>query len=443
MTIPKLIAAGYTAAEILQTLTKKKPKASSSINKLLAYGYSAGEILKHLTGDKKGKDERYMTSEESVFASHEKERDKFTKLLLSTLGTAAGIGAFAAGNDEQTPVSQGIAEAGNEIPSSEPAKQLPTPEGFPSPRSPEQAELFEKFSRLPESSELIKKSELPSELGLQEEKPNFLRTSEIEKLYPQLPNTAEKMLSAGKTPEEVYSALKSSKFMSPVLRKYEEREGRSYLDALKGFESKSSLPSAEKVVMTPDGRIGEVFHVKDKTAILESNGKKFTAKSDELQPIPKEWETLNVDLSKVPEEDKSAPLSFVAPTEDKKQIVVRFWTKNHKPLVYIYRTKSGEPFDEETLNNIANEVDAPITNGMKFSGAWSQTGKSRGSAFFHRMNKMAQDAEEEDDPNLPYLFVRAPFSFEHGFFKAINKQLSHLEGKFDEFYNPPKRKRPK
>lgn len=429
------ITKGYTAKSILTNIASKSPKYGNKINDALALGYTAQSILKKIA------DPNGSTSNDQYYTEHEqtlkRDRDQKRRAAVGLISTIGTVGALAGGLSSILNNNPNSSSKLPELSQNPPVPSFPTPQGFPQAKSDQQSNLFNKLDKLPDSQELNPKNTINFPVTEKIENIGGLRSSEIEKLYPQLPNTAEKMMSAGKTPEEVYSALKNSKFMNPVLKKYEEREGKSYLESLTG---QSSNTPHKSIMMTSDGMIGEVSHVKDNKSILENNGKKFSANTDELQPIPKEWESINVDFSKVPESERSAPLSFVAPTEDKKQIVVRFWTKDHKPVVYIYKTKTGKPFDEETLNNISNEVDAPITNGMKFSGAWSQTGKSRGSAFFHKMNRMSQDASKENDPNLPYIFVRAPFSFEHGYQKAINKQLSHAEGKFNEFYNPKKRK---
>lgn len=470
MDFSKLIAQGYTAVDILQSLFKKQPQNLNKVKKLIAYGYAAPTILRHLSGDKKRSDEDYMTSEERTFSSDESRRNETTKVVGA--GLAAGLGgvgllarggqaAQTAGNVaagqvgdgftgttiDATPIPPGGGgadqalkqAASTAVPPSQAvrlpnavgpaggAPPFPTPEGFPPAHSQEQSELFEKFDKLPSAQ-----SEAPS-INLGE--------SKIEQDFPHLASTAERYLNSGKTPEEAYDLLNKSKMLSPLVKRYEAMEGKSYLDAMKGQHAIDSTPPEASVMMTPDGQVGDIFHVKDNTAILENDGKRFKADAETLQPIPKEWENLNIDLSQVPESDRSAPLSFVAPTEDKKELVVKFWTKEHKPVVYIYRRKDGQPFDEETLHSISNEVDAPITNGMKFSGAWAQTGKSRGSAFFHKMNRMSQDANKENDVSLPYIFVRAPFSFEHGFHKAVNTQFAKAEERFNEIYNPKKRRK--
>ena len=107
------------------------------------------------------------------------------------------------------------------------------------------------------------------------------------------------------------------------------------------------------------------------------------------------------------------------------------------------KEKNNQPFDEDTLFNIANEVDAPITNGMAFAGAWTTGGKSRGGAFHKRVKEMAQPAEEPDDPSKPYVFFRAPMLFQHGFMKIIDKELLEKERQWNEIYKPKKAKKGK
>lgn len=197
--------------------------------------------------------------------------------------------------------------------------------------------------------------------------------------------------------------------------------------------------SLSQEVITPLG-VGTIHNEKGDNAFVKIDDKLHKIPKAEAEPIPKEWENISVDLTKVPESDRSAPLNFFASTPDRKSAFVRYWS-GHKPMLYEYYRKDGSEFDEETLNSITNETDAPISSGMKFSGAWTQNGKSRGSANFHKLVKMAQEEGTEDDPTKPLRFKRINITFEHGFMKEYQQKLLKAEKAFDEFHKPPKRKK--
>lgn len=231
MDFSKLIAEGYTAIDILHSLFKKEPKQWNKIKKLVGYGYTAPTILRYLAGDKKGSDEQYMTSEERTFESDESRRQKTPKLISGVLGTIGGLGLLGKAGQVAGGAQEAL-ESENILKGKKDAASFPTPEGFPSAQSQEQAELFEKFNKLPEQSETRTVKDVVG-----------LGTSSLEKAYPQLSKFAEKMFSSGKTANEIYAMLRRSKLYNPLIKKYEEREKKSYLDVLEEFESQQQRQS--------------------------------------------------------------------------------------------------------------------------------------------------------------------------------------------------------
>jgi len=195
-------------------------------------------------------------------------------------------------------------------------------------------------------------------------------------------------------------------------------------------------------VITPEGQIGDVTHQKDGTSIIDEGTRRSASKTEDLIPMPKAWENIQVDLSKIPEQDRSSNLQQVAATEDGKQIVMTFWDKGDKPKIYIYRRKDGQPIDPEILKTISEESDIAVTSGMSFYGGWSTKDPSRGSAFHHRLKIMSQSAQDTlDDPNKPFVFERAPIAFKHGYLVAVQQELNRAERDFNAEFKPPKKKK--
>lgn len=216
MDLSKLIASGYTAMDILESIYKKKPGKLGKIKNLISYGYAPSTILHYLSGDKKNKEEQYMTSEERMFAQDESRRTKFGKLLGGLTGGIAGIAGLIA--------SQGGEEPESEIASKE---QMQTEQGVPV------GEKFKEYlSQLPEEAST-------KDQGLGDE---LIRTksrqSSVETNFPELAQTTQKFLDKGMSPEQAYDTLKRSKLYSGIVKRYEESEGEPYLENIKRKQTK-------------------------------------------------------------------------------------------------------------------------------------------------------------------------------------------------------------
>ena len=457
MSIPAALGM-WSASTIVKQLAKKFPKVAPYINKAQTAGFLAPSILRALFG----KEARFETPEAEI-----DERRSKTKrnTVLGALGLVGGLGAASLVGKGISAAAQAGAQAGTILPpgggSPPPGPGAPPSKGglltpipggpIPTPGQPQQPPLIGSQPGVQPGGIKLTPNQQASQV--RNEKyggiANALPTK-TETQFPQLPNFVKRMREAGKSPEEIYELAKQSPSLGPLVQKMEAETGQSYIERIKqsGQQQKvgamaqftATKPEKGQVVMTPDGQVGTIHDTKQGHALLDTEGRKQQIKLDGVEPIPDDWKNLQVDLSQVPEEEKSAQLDFIAPTNDRSQLLIKFWS-GRKPVIYSYKRKDGQPFDEETLHNIANEVDAPITNGMAFAGAWSQTGKSRGGAFHKRVKEMAQAEEDPDDPNKPYVFTRIPMTFQHGFIKANDKQLLEVERRWNEIYKAKKRKK--
>jgi hypothetical protein len=482
--IIQALAAGHTAKAILTYIAKKFPKYAAGINKAQALGYAAPTILKKLVYPSKDASiaNEFRTEHQKALAQDATRRRKqvagVATAATALVGGAAwlGRGARGAAGAVQTaggqPPPGGGGAGGAGAAAAGAAAQVPPGGGggAPPPGAPPIANAAAQpppptgatAQAVGQPAAPVQPGPIPTPRMASPEmqKAVQLLPTKIEQQYPHIGKFIDKHLESGKSPEEVYDILQKSTFFKPLLGKIEKELGVPFLDSIKQRSGVAPTPQTigeqpapvssietatppiakGATVITSDGGIGNVVSQKQNHSLVNVGGTNHSVSNDTLESIPKEWENISVDLSKVPEEDRSAPLDFIAPTEDRKNIVVRFWDKK-KPLLFMYTRKDGQPFDEDTLNRIANETDAPISNGMKFSGAWSQTGKSRGGAFHRLLKLLSQFVGDPDEPDKPYVFTRIPITFQHGYMKAYHEQLAKAEARFDAYHKKPRKKK--
>jgi len=142
----------------------------------------------------------------------------------------------------------------------------------------------------------------------------------------------------------------------------------------------------------------------------------------ELRGQPKAIEDAEIvfDPSEVPENMKSAALAISLPLPDRSAILNMF----HDGSFYLYKRKDGKPIDESIVRRIIDGTDIPMTKGSTFMGGWDpEDADSRGSANYKELTKMAQNEEDEDDPNKPLVFQKITDSFVHGYIKQFMELL--------------------
>ena len=453
-TIINLIRNGFTAASVLNGIVRGNKKYSSTINNALAAGYTAQSVLKRLVGDKSNDQQKYFTASENAERNYSKSR---SKAITKAAAASSAIGALSSilsqsGAREPSETSEenptDIIDITNASPQTE---NVPTT-ARTSTESPFSLKNLQNQTS-PAAEENVAQESEPSSSPLQENVKNFFETS-VGRNFPAVAKFVKKHIESGFEDENINQILQKSPALSPLIKKYEQETGASFLNAIRdiglgasnkteqvspeGTQEESIEPISEAIesnrtirpMITPRGLIGQVTHQKDGTSILQVGDRKIKEKTADLQPIPAEWENVHVDLTKVPEEDRSASLRMFGASEDRTSVISRFWD-NGKPVLYLYQRKDGQPFDEQLLESVANEVDAPISSGIQFAGAWSPEGKSRGSAFHFKIKEMAQDSKKTDDPSKPFFFIRLPYKFQHGFDTTFDKQLNLAKEKFN------------
>ena len=477
------LAQGFTSRTILNQLGKQYPKFAGPINLALASGFTPQSILKKISMPKESASDAnaFYTEHEMTLKRDEQDKRKKLAALAGTLGTAGAIGAGVYGALSARQAAQQAAQqpqnilpgagggqppgpppggggGGGGIPAFvgpaggapvNPAAQAQGVPGQPAPGQPTTpANWQQAMSQTPPVGGATAAGAGTSANPRQSlmKKAEMLPTA-TEQAFPQMGKFIQSMEDSGKSPEEIYDALKSSKMFSPVVHKVEKESGMSLLDMMKerkeGQLAGQPAPIAMgQKVMTSEGLIGDVHDTKKGASLIDVNGTKVQVKNDDTEPMPAEWNNIHVDLSQVPEDQRSSNINFVAATPDRKSIVMQFWpAKGKSPILYTYQRKDGQPFDEDLLNSINTETDAPVTSGMEFTGVWTPSGKSRGSAFHHKLKIAAQAIEDDDDPNKAIVFTRAPMHYQHGFMKVYYDKIQHNREMFNAYYKKPKKRK--
>lgn len=444
--ILKAVGLGYSSNSILNNLIKRFPQHASKINTALTYGYPAATILKKLVNPSSdaSDSQEFLTEHEKTYKRDIQNRRKETNKVLGTLGTVGAIGVALnelMGSDGQNPLQEDLSSL-DENP--------PSPSG--TPKGETEVLGRSKKSPSPFSAENLSQ-QMQKANPKWEERHKF--SNMLNEIDPDFNRKFIRELWSGRPIDETVRIFQNQPQFRSSIHLLEQQTGMNFSDIARrmhgdfGAEPMQESKEPETVpqvirkgslVSTNDGLIGPITDMKNTHSLLNVNGVNKQVKNDDLEILPQEWENIHVDLSKVPESDRSAPINFFAAPDDRSSAIVRFW-QGHKPIVYQYYRKDGQPLDEDIIDSITNEIDAPITSGMKFSGAWAETGKSRGTALFHKLKMMAQGPEEPDDPSKPLKFRRIPIRFEHGFMKAYLGELTKGEGSFNEKYYPKKRKK--
>lgn len=207
----------------------------------------------------------------------------------------------------------------------------------------------------------------------------------------------------GRTPEQIASELQTN--MHPSKRKsYNAKrirgeeapihqhvkefltgpEGFLKEDVMKLGQEKPKEAKKGSIVATPEGVVGSIKDIKNKDALIESDGKLHKAKKEDAVPIPPELE--NRDFKAIAREYKSKfpatgpgslsdNLSVVDYNPATKEFIAVFVTSPKKK----YRFKNVPP---ELHQKIIAQETAPKTQGAGYFGGWSpDIADSRGSAF--------------------------------------------------------------
>jgi len=403
-----LIAKGFTSAAILNRMAKQFPKYTKPINDALAAGYTANAILKGLVQPKGkiGDAEEYLTTEEKIRKRDKERQQKAAGRLVSGAATAASLygAARAAG-------LAGLAGATQQKPDVEGGPVIDvTPEPKPIiPSGPQQAAPAQPMSPI-NPPPALKTSEILPEPKIV---PGYLQTK-VGQTFPELGKYTERLVREGQMPEQIYTKVKSSKLLGPIVNRYEGETGQSFMQEIERLKKEQEKPYS---TMEYIPKIGERMKALGKGEMVQEEAPSLAERVSlpEIKDISKSFvfsplgaaevvkETpqdavINVDskLKKVPKQSIEAPSQealravqdiLQIPEIDRSSVVSLFTYDPTENKMYI-QYHNGETYKysnitPEEVEQVASKNNIPITKGENIYGAWSPEDKqSLGSALF-------------------------------------------------------------
>lgn len=366
--IAQVISLGYTAAQVLNFLSGKYKGVSGGVKSAKSQGYTDEDILKFLGGKIKSKNsDKQLTENDSYlkqqgFKTKEERQEsqhKFVKGAFNLGSTALGAYALSRALPKGTQALQG--QLLPAFPQQPPIPQLPggARAALPAPGQPAMQPPYP-LPNAPGGSPLPPTN--PIAQGMRQPQPmqqQPIATPQTQAQAPTIPQApsappsvtlppalqkqASAMLDAGNDIQTIAGALQSTQ--SKIVKDYEKTTGQPIAKAVEDFAQtinqeveqpqagssvsaqeqetpipvahsleqipepiKAEAPKKEKgsTVALPNGEIGEITDIRQGIATVESNGKKYTRKVDELEHEPEGLDEVArkmVDL--IPEGEKS------------------------------------------------------------------------------------------------------------------------------------------
>lgn len=453
--IIRALALGYAAPQILEFVSRAFPSLTGKIKKAQSSGYSVDQILKILNQGMGG-DSNLPSTEAQIQNRRDVRRENIANELLSlggaslgglaaskafpgfvnslkgSLGPSSSVGAEAVG---------GALQSGSQIDQPQISPQQPPP-------------LPEQLQQQAPQQQISPSQVLPQNVAQQP--PSFDSATILTELG--LDEKINNLLAQGKAPEQVSREVvgglnpKQRKLFTEKVAKGEipptlESVIRDYASKVQPLDiqaKQAAKPVKGNLVETPDGMIGTIEHIQDKQALVkDENGKTHKVLAKDLQDLTDKYKDVHIDVSNVPESERSAPLYGVTPRHDQKSIQVEFFPKdeNVSKIVYEYFRKDGERIPEELQAKLREGMAIPVSSGIEWSGFWNaEEADSRGSTFHHDLKMQAQDLDkveqgkEQDNPSIPYWFVKVEKIFEHGIHTEAKKEFGKRQKAFKQEY---------
>jgi hypothetical protein len=490
--IGSFLSAGYSAQQVLQMLDKTFPNIARGAKSALQLGRTAEDIVRLLSKlkvndlKKIDKNAEKLDFTTPLERANKAARSQEQNPIYEGAKDVAKLGALAAGTFGAAKLIQGLNP-----------KQFPQVEQNPYESTIQPSTAIPQENLTLPTGQSVPVSSLQNNIGpkpmsnapVQPSQPNSLsqpttatqpETNNISE--PTQPNSSsspeqsvslieqmgigpqiQTLHSAGNNPEAISAAIGTT--MKPHQRKWLDEQikagkakplpdlitdyisqfaanatasPQSETESQKQPEQPKLKPQKGEFVSSAEGHIGELKDIRDKEALIESEGKIHKVKASDLESLTNKYKDVHFDVSSVPEEDRSAPLLSISPNRDKTSITIEYFPKNStKPTEeYEYFRKDGKPFDQGILERLREGVDIPVTSGVEWAGFWNATrGDSRGAANHKEIKMQAQDVDkvksglEKDDPSKPLFFYKKNKLFEHGFLKLAKQTLGqHAEG---------------
>lgn len=403
MNIIQALAAGFTVDEVINLLGTKYPNIGGRLKSAQKSGYDVQKFLKTLQGasqkDLQSMEERSKNSPNPLisggYASKRSSAQTFLKEKALPAAAALGAAALGAyGASKVAPlVTQGIQGAAG-------GNQPPTPGPGPTPSPP--------IGPSPMAGAPVQPSPVPAQpqpnlatasqaQPIQQPQPAISPTSILEQMG--LKERIDAIKEAGNPPEVISSVLE--KLLTPGQKKWlGEQKTKSLGDLVREYlnvqtapdqtqkseeqkltgeklgESSQEIkkPGKGSIVSTPEGIVGPIKDVREKEALVESDGKLHKAKVDDLSVSPLlEKDTadllneLNAQLEKETGEQISRAVRLVAFAPDKNLLLFIPW--GGQPYAY-------DDLDDEERDFLQTHTQKRRTTGENQIGVWEEGTKS-------------------------------------------------------------------
>jgi hypothetical protein len=201
-----------------------------------------------------------------------------------------------------------------------------------------------------------------------------------------------------------------------------------------------SKPEKGELAALPNGDIGEIESISGHSALVNVNGKIKNIPLADLQAEPETVKNAKIvfDPTQIPEELKSAALTYVIAPSSRNDVMISFGPSGK---FYRYYRKDGKPVDEDIIKKLEEGTEMPMTSGSSYMGAWNaDKADSRGTVATHELRDKAQKAGTVDNPVKEYWFEELDVPFMHGFYEEFNKILKTMSKKFEGPKKPRKKK---
>lgn len=270
---------GFKADSVIDALKKNK-KYGTYIKNALAYGFAPFEILKSLARQHKVdlKEDTFNTAEARGARAEKAYASKARREAGTVLGTAAGLGALAAGG-----LGRAAATGVEVLPPEEKEGEIIDVTPKPTPPAPSQIPYEEK-KRLTQQEPPAVKQPMPVQKEPEIAQPEIVKPQKEEEEKDLDINLAagmnkigeyvRKMAKAGKTAPFIHVMLMRSKKLGNVARKYQIATGKNIYDYIanltqatrgetKGAKGGDVLMGLMEKNTQPQGQINDIFSAMD------------------------------------------------------------------------------------------------------------------------------------------------------------------------------------
>lgn len=429
--IAQALNSGYGVEKILRYLAQTNPKLSHQITSALEAGHTAEHVLNFISRNEKklakfSPAKQQVNRSENLYKTAQKDIHPSLKGAANfALGTASAIGGGYAlsralpkalqsslgnlGNAQAQLQSTGMQPNISQQPSSpmntaltgqnplpnqsqgQVPNQAPNVTSQQPPVNPVSPNIAQAGQNLQPEVKTINPTDLLENLGSKKKIDELIKagndaggvTGYFKKFHPKIAKDIEE--KAGKDFENVIAEY----IAGPKEKKLSEMIGKE--------TAPEETPKIEKksTVMAPQG-VGEVKEIRGDNALVEVDGKLHKMPIEDLEEEPEEVIQTVQELLKIPEVDRSSVVSLFTYDPEDEQMIIQF--HNGTSTKYL-------DVKPEKVQEIAQKMGIPVTQGKNIFGAWSpEDKKSLGATLIQQIinDPKYKKAKKGEEPNPNY-----------------------------------------